>query len=95
MTDLKGEVPRDVRVHSRVEPSDVVGEDGDFVAGTRNGDIAEAGVEEVCVNVGIGVHQNTLGSEPLNTVAGNGIAVIEVAKFGRVEFDTMVVVEAS
>jgi hypothetical protein len=65
----------------------VVGENGRLMAGTRYGDVSEAGVDEVRVDPGIGVHKDALGGKPLGTVAGDSVAVVEVAMLGRIEID--------
>ncbi len=44
---------------------------------------------------GIGMHENTLGGEALGAVAGDGVAVVEMAMLAGVEFDLAVVVEPS
>ena len=49
------------------------------MAGAGDGDVAEAGVEQVRVDAGIGVHEDALGGEALGTVAGDGVAVVEMA----------------
>ncbi len=46
------------------------------------------------MDAGIGVHEDALGGEALGAVAGDGVAVIEMAVFSGVEFDFAVVVEA-
>jgi hypothetical protein len=65
-----------------------------IVAGAGDGDVAEAGVEQVRVDAGVGVHQDALGGEALGTVAGDGVAVVEMAMLVGVEFDWRLVVEA-
>ena len=45
------------------------------------------------MDAGIGVNENAFGGEPLGTVAGNSIAVIEMAVLAGVEFDLAVVAE--
>ena len=47
------------------EFSGIVGEHGRLVAGAGDGDVAEAGVEQIWVDAGVGVHQNALGGEAL------------------------------
>ena len=59
-----------------------------------DGDIAKAGVEQVRVDAGVGVHKDALGGETLGTVAGHGVTVVEVAMVLGVEFDLAVAVEA-
>jgi hypothetical protein len=39
------------------------------------------------------MHENTLGREALGAVAGDGVAVVEMAMLAGVEFDLAVVVE--
>ena len=63
------------------------------MAGAGDRDVAEAGVEQVWVNAGIGIYQDSLGSEALGTVAGDGVAVVEMAMLFGVELDLPVVVE--
>ena len=72
----------------------VVSEDRGLVAGAGDGDIAEAGIEQVRVDTGIGVNEDAFGGEPLGAMTGDGIAVVEMAMLAGVEFDLAVVVEA-
>ena len=46
------------------------------------------------MDTGIGVNENAFGGEPLGTMTGDGIAVVEMTMFVGVEFDLAVVVEA-
>ena len=64
------------------------------MAGAGDGDVAEAGVEQVRVDTGIGVNKDAVGSEALGTVARNGVAVVEMTMLVAVEFDLAAVVEA-
>ena len=64
------------------------------MAGAGDGDVAEAGVEQVRVDAGIGVNENAFGGEALGAVTGDGIAVVEMTMLAGVEFDLAVVVEA-
>ena len=77
----------------RAELRDVVSEEGGLVARAGDGDISEAGVEQVRVNACIGVHQDALGGEALGAMAGDGVAMIEMAMLTGIEFDLPVVVE--
>ena len=43
------------------------------MAGAGDGDVAEAGVEQVRMDAGVGIDEDTLGCESLGAVAGNGI----------------------
>src|ERR1700722_11815039 len=81
---------------SQLEPEfcQVVGEERGLVASTRDGDVAEAGVEQVRVDTGIGVDENAFGGEPLGAMTGDGIAVVEMTMLTAIEFDLAVVVEA-
>ena len=56
--------------------------------------VAEAGVEQIGVDTGIGVNENALGGESLGAVTGDGIAVVEMTVLAGVELDLEVVVEA-
>src|SRR5208337_792271 len=58
------------------------------------GDVGEAGVEQVGVDAGIGVNEDAFGGETLGTVAGDGIAVVEMTMLAGVELDLAIVVEA-
>jgi len=64
------------------------------VAGARDRDIAEAGVEQVRVDPRVSVNENTFGSEPLRAVTGDSIAVVEMTMFDGIELDLTAVVEA-
>ena len=94
MNDFDRRRFRDVGAELRVELGDVVGEECGLMARARDGDIAETGVEQVWVNAGVGIDQNALCGESLRTVAGDCVAVIEMAMLLGVEFDAPVVVEA-
>ena len=72
----------------------VVSEERGLVAGARDGDVAEAGVQQVRVDTGIGVNENAFGGEPLGAMTGDGIAVVEMTMLVGAEFDLAVVVEA-
>ena len=64
------------------------------MAGAGDGDVAEAGVEQVRVDAGVGVNEHALGGEALGAVTGDGVAVVEMAMLAGVELDLAVVVEA-
>ena len=64
------------------------------MAGAGEGDVAEAGVEQVRVDAGIGVDEDALRGEALGAVAGDGIAVIKVAMLSGVELNLPIVVRA-
>ena len=64
------------------------------MAGAGDGDVAEAGVEQVRVDAGIGVNEDAFGGEALGAVAGDGVAVVEMTMLAGVELDLPVVVEA-
>jgi hypothetical protein len=63
------------------------------VAGTGDRDIFESGVEQVRVDAGVSIDQDALGRQPLRAVTGNGVAVIEVTMFNRIEVDFAAVIE--
>ena len=64
------------------------------MAGAGDGDVGEAGVEQVRVDRGVGVNEDAFGCEALGAVAGDGIAMVEMTMLVGVEFDLAVVVEA-
>ena len=72
----------------------VVGEQRDLAACAGDRDVAEAGVEQVGVDIRIGVDKNAFGGKALGTVTGNRVAVIEMTMLVGIEFDLAVVVEA-
>jgi hypothetical protein len=63
------------------------------VKSAGDGDVAKAGVEKVWVDAGIGVNQDALGGETLRAVAGDGVAVVEMAMLAGAELDLAVAVE--
>ena len=63
------------------------------MAGSGDGHIAKTGIEQVWVDGGIGVDEDALGSQSLRTVAGDGVAVVEMTMFGGMELSLTVIVE--
>src|SRR5208282_5125744 len=57
-----------------------------------DGDVGKAGVEEFGERIGVHVDQDAAFGQTLGTVAGNGIAVIEVAHPGGVKSDSSSVI---
>jgi hypothetical protein len=82
-----------IRTELRAELGHVVGEEGGLVAGARDGDVTETGVEQVRVDACVGIDEDALGGEALGTVAGDGVSVVEVAVLAGIELDLAVVVE--
>src|SRR5208337_38041 len=72
----------------------VIGIDLRVEACTRDGNVGEAGVEQVWVDAGIAVNEDAFGGEALGAVTGNGVAVIKMTMLVGAEFDLAVVVEA-
>jgi hypothetical protein len=81
------EVLRDIGSELGAEFRHVVGEERGLVAGAGDGDVAEAEVEQVGVDAGIGVNENAFGGEPLGAVTGNGVDVVEMTMLVGVELD--------
>jgi hypothetical protein len=52
----------------------VVGEERGLMAGAGDGNVAEAGVEQVRVDPSVSVNENAFGGEPLRAVTGDGIS---------------------
>src|SRR5437879_4211267 len=72
----------------------IVSEECGLVAGAGDGDVGEAGVEQVWMDAGVGVNKDAFGGEALRAVARNGVAVVEVTVLVDAELDLAVVVEA-
>src|SRR5579863_8469900 len=72
----------------------VIGIDLSVQACARDGNVGEAGVEQVWVDAGIAVNEDAFGGKALGAVTGNGVAVVEMTMLVGVEFDLAVVVEA-
>ena len=87
LADLQRRGLGDIGAELRVELGEVVCEDGCFVAGAGDGDVSKTRIEQVWVDAGIGVHEDALGGEALGAVAGDGVAVVEMAVLGGVEVD--------
>ena len=64
------------------------------MAGAGDGDVAEAGVEQVRVDAGVGVDEDAFGGESLGAMTGDGVSVVEMPMLTGVELDLPVVVEA-
>jgi len=94
LTDFQGRGFRDIGAELRAEFCDVVGKERGLAAGTGDGDVAEARVEQVGVDTGIRMDEDALGGKALGTVTGDGVAVIEMTMLVGIEFDLAVVVEA-
>ena len=85
---------RDIGSQLGPEFCQVVSKERGLVAGARDRDVGEAGVEQVRVDTGIGVNEDAFGGKALGAVTGNGVAVVEMTMLVGVEFDLAVVVEA-
>ena len=94
MIDFQSGCLRDLGSQLGPEFCQVVSEERGIMASARDGDIAEAGVEQVRMDTGVGVNENALGGEPLGAMTGDGIAVVEMTMLVGVEFDLAVIVEA-
>jgi hypothetical protein len=73
----------------------VIGVDLSVEACARDGNVCEAGVEQVWVDAGIAVNENAFGGKALGAVTGDGIAVVEMTMLAGIEFDLVIVVEAA
>src|SRR5580698_9444999 len=65
----------------------VIGIDLSVEACARDGNVGEAGVEQVWVGAGIPVNEHVFGGKALGAVTGDGVAVVEMTMLGGVEFD--------
>ena len=94
LIDFQGGGFRDIGSKLGAEFCHVVGEERGLVAGAGDGDVGEAGVEQVWVDAGIGVNEDAFGGKALGAVTGDGVAVVEMTMLAGVEFDLAVIVEA-
>ena len=93
--DFQGGGLRDIGFELWAELCNVVGEERGLVAGAGDGDVAKAGVEQVRVDAGIGVNEDSFRGKALGAVTGDGIAVVEMTMLRGVELNLAGVVEAS
>src|ERR1700683_225279 len=94
LIDFQGGCLRDIGSELGAEFCHVVGEERGLVAGAGDGDVGEARVEQVRVDAGIPVNEDTFGGEALGAMTGDGVAVGEMAMLAGGELDLSVVVEA-
>ena len=64
------------------------------MAGAGDRDVAEARVEQIRVDAGIGMNEDSFGSKALRAMTGYGIPVVEMPVLPGVELDLPAVVEA-
>jgi len=74
LSDFQSGGLRDLGSELRAEFRHVVGEERRLVAGAGDRDVAEAGVEQVRADAGIGVNEKAFGGEPLGAMTADGIA---------------------
>src|ERR1017187_2115061 len=70
----------------------IIGVNVGVLGRTRNGDVGKAGVEEFGERIGVHIDEDAVFGQTLGTVAGNGIAVIEVTHSSGVEIDSSSVI---
>jgi len=76
-----------------VELGHVIGKQCGLMACAGHSDVSEPRVEQVRMDAGVGIHQDAFCRQTLGAMAGDGIAVIEVTVFNRIEVELAVVVE--
>jgi hypothetical protein len=94
LIDFQSGCLRDIGCELRAEFCHVVGEERGLVARVGDGDIGEAGIEQIWVDTGVGIDEDALGGKALGVVTGDGVAVVEMTMLAGVEFDLAVAVEA-
>jgi hypothetical protein len=63
-------------------------------AGERtHGDVSKTGVKKIWVDAGAGIDDDAFRCKALGAVAGNSVAVVEMAMLSGIEFDLPVIVE--
>jgi hypothetical protein len=85
LADLQGGSLGDIGGEPRAEFCQIVREKRRLATGAGDGDVGEAGVEQIRVDIRIRMHEDTVRSETLSAMAGDGVAVVEVTMVGRVE----------
>src|SRR5208283_2917946 len=70
----------------------IIGVNVGVLGRARNGDVGKAGVEEFGERIGVHIDEDTVFGQTLGTVAGNGIAVIEVSHPSGVKIDSSSVI---
>src|SRR5579863_4872827 len=70
----------------------IVGVNVGVVGRAGDGDVGKAGVEEFGERIGVHIDEDAVFGQTLGTVAGDGIAVIEVAHPGGVKTDSSSVI---
>src|SRR5580704_9094408 len=65
----------------------IIGVNVGVLGRTRNGDVGKAGVEEFGERIGVHIDEDAVFGQTLGTVAGDGIAVIEVPHPSGVKID--------
>jgi hypothetical protein len=74
VADVQCRSLRDIGSQLGPELCNVVGEERGLVAGPGDGDVGEAGVEEVGVDAGIPVNEDAFSGKALGAVTGDSIA---------------------
>ena len=87
MAELEGRGLGDIGIELGTEFRHIVREERSVLARPGDGDVPESRVQKVGVNSGIGVDEDTLGSEDLRTMTGDRIAMIEMAVLSGIEID--------
>jgi hypothetical protein len=85
LTDFQSGGLGDIGSEVGAEFCHVVSEERGLVTGAGDGDVGEAGVEQVRVNACVGVNEDAFGSEALRAVTGDGVSVVEVTMLAGVE----------
>jgi hypothetical protein len=94
LIELERRSLRKISAQLRSEPGHVVCEERQLMTGTGDGDVCEAGVEQIGMNRGIGIDQDALRRETLRAMTGDGVTVIKVTMFNGIEVDFAFVIEA-
>ena len=94
MIDFQGGGLRDIGFELWAELCNVVGKERGLAAGAGDGNVAEAGVEQVWVDAGVGMDEDALSGKALGAVARDGVALVEMTMLVSVELDLAIVGEA-
>src|SRR5208337_3947390 len=91
---LNSRTLRNLAIQPLAKLGSVIGIDLSVEACARDGNVGEAGVEQVWVDTGIAMNEDAFRGEALGAVTGDGVAVVEMTMLVGIEFDQAVVVEA-
>ena len=92
--DFQSRCLRDVDSQFGAEFSYVVREEYSIVAGARERNVGEPGIEQVRVNASVRVNEDAFGCKSLRAVTCDGIAVVEMRMLAGIELNVAITAKA-